>query len=87
VAGRFRSIRGPAAAQLHRQRRPRDTLEDSAAEAVVWAELVELDTAATITTPVGAVYDFEDVPRMVAEQAAPGPGPGKTVVEVSGQPS
>lgn len=58
-------------------------LDDPAAEAAVWAELVELATAGAITTPVGTVYDFEDVPRMVAEQATP--GPGKTVVEVSGR--
>jgi len=57
-------------------------LDDPVAEAAVWAELVELATAGAITTPVGTVYDFEDVPRMVAEQATP--GPGKTVVEVSG---
>ncbi|HEX4361834.1 MAG TPA: zinc-binding dehydrogenase [Pseudonocardia sp.] len=58
-------------------------LADPAAEAAVWTELVELAATGTITTPVGTVYDFEDVPLMVAEQATP--GPGKTVVEVSGQ--
>lgn len=57
-------------------------LDEPSAEAAVWAELAELATTGAITTPVGTVYDFEDVPRMVAEQATP--GPGKTVVEVSG---
>jgi hypothetical protein len=34
-----------------------------------------------ITTPVGTVYGFEEVPRMIAGQAAP--GAGKSVVRVA----
>jgi NADPH2:quinone reductase len=58
-------------------------LHDPEAEAAVWAELVGLAAAGAITTPVGTVYDFADVPRMVLEQATP--GPGKTVVAVAGR--
>lgn len=36
----------------------------------------------TITTPVGTVHSFIDVPDMIAGQGAP--GPGKSVVRVAG---
>jgi NADPH2:quinone reductase len=55
-------------------------LEDPEAEAAVWADLVDLATAGAIATPVGTVYDFDDVPRMIAEQTTP--GPGKSVAHV-----
>jgi hypothetical protein len=43
--------------------------------------LAELATRRAITTPVGSVRYFEDVPRMIAGQAAA--APGKTIVRVS----
>ncbi|SDO64976.1 NADPH:quinone oxidoreductase family protein [Actinacidiphila guanduensis] len=55
--------------------------DDPEAEALVWSHLADLATKAAITTPVGRVYDFEEVPRMIAEQSAP--GPGKSVVRVA----
>ncbi|MFC4031563.1 NADPH:quinone oxidoreductase family protein [Streptomyces polygonati] len=51
------------------------------AEAAVWARLAELAGQGAITTPVGAVYDFQDVPRMIAEQTSP--RAGKSVVRVA----
>ena len=57
--------------------------EDPGKEAAVWARLAELATQRVVTTPVGAVRDFEDVPRMVADRGAA--APGKTVVRVSGK--
>ena len=55
--------------------------EDPEVEAAVWDRLSTLAAKGEITTPVGTVYDFDDVPRMIAEQAAP--HPGKSVVRVS----
>jgi NADPH:quinone reductase len=55
--------------------------EDAEKEAAVWDDLRGLAARGAITTPLGKVYDFEDVPRMIAEQTAP--GPGKTVVRVA----
>jgi NADPH:quinone reductase len=54
-----------------------------AAEAAVWDRLAELAARGAITTPVGTVYGFTDVPRMIAGQAAP--PPGKSVVRVTPQ--
>jgi NADPH2:quinone reductase len=47
----------------------------------VWDHLRGLAERGAITTPVGKVYGFDDVPRMIAEQMAP--GAGKTVVRVA----
>jgi hypothetical protein len=55
-------------------------LEDDAEDAV-WDHLTRLATDGTIATPVGAVYDFVDVPLMVAEQATV--APGKVIVRVA----
>ncbi|MGK5740222.1 quinone oxidoreductase family protein [Micromonospora sp. URMC 103] len=55
--------------------------DDPQAEAAVWERLADLAARGAITTPVGRVYDFEDVPRMVANQTSP--GAGKTVVRVA----
>jgi NADPH2:quinone reductase len=54
--------------------------EDPAAEAAVWGHLRDLAASGAITTPVGTVYDFAEVPQMIARQAAP--PPGKSVVRV-----
>jgi NADPH2:quinone reductase len=51
------------------------------AEAAVWGHLADLAEREAITTPVGKVYDFEDVPQMIAQQTAP--QAGKTVVRVA----
>ncbi|MEW2545377.1 NADPH:quinone oxidoreductase family protein [Streptomyces sp. NPDC047002] len=55
--------------------------EDPEAEALVWSRLADLAAKAAITTPVGRVHDFEEVPWMIAQQSAP--GPGKSVVRVA----
>lgn len=55
--------------------------DDAATEASVWDHLTNLAEQGAITTPVGAVYGFEEVPRMIAGQAAP--GAGKSVVRVA----
>jgi NADPH:quinone reductase len=57
--------------------------EDPAAEAAVWNHLTDLAERAAITTPVGTVYGFDQVPQMIIDHAAP--GPGKTVVRVAAQ--
>jgi NADPH:quinone reductase len=57
--------------------------DDPAAESAVWDHLAELAKREAIMMPVGAVYDFEQVPRMIADQT--GPGAGKVVVRVAGQ--
>jgi NADPH2:quinone reductase len=57
--------------------------EDPEKEAAVWAHLAELATQRVVTTPVGAVRDFEDAPRLIADQGAA--APGKTVVRVPGK--
>jgi NADPH2:quinone reductase len=51
------------------------------AEAVVWDHLADLAAHSTISTPVGQVYDFQDVPEMIARQARP--TAGKTVVRIA----
>jgi NADPH2:quinone reductase len=56
-------------------------LKDNYAEDAVWDRLARLAADGAITTPVGAVYDFEDVPLMVAEQAKV--APGKAIVRVT----
>ncbi|WP_220296831.1 NADPH:quinone oxidoreductase family protein [Streptomyces sp. MBT84] len=53
---------------------------DPEAEAAVWSRLADLVEKGAITTPVGQVYGFDEVPRMIAEQSAP--RPGKSVVGV-----
>lgn len=55
--------------------------DDAEKEAAVWDHLRGLAERGAITTPVGKVYGFDDVPRMIAEQMAP--GAGKTVVRVA----
>jgi NADPH2:quinone reductase len=55
--------------------------DDAEREAAVWDHLRGLAERGAITTPVGKVYGFDDVPRMIAEQMAP--GAGKTVVRVA----
>jgi NADPH2:quinone reductase len=47
----------------------------------VWSRLAGLAEKGEITTPVGRVYGFDEVPRMIAEQGAP--GAGKSIVRVS----
>ncbi|MCX4431274.1 MULTISPECIES: NADPH:quinone oxidoreductase family protein [Streptomyces] len=56
--------------------------EDPDVEAAVWSRLTRLAAEQTITTPVGTVHSFIDVPDMIAGQGAP--GPGKSVVRVAG---
>ncbi|GHD42318.1 quinone oxidoreductase family protein [Streptomyces galbus] len=56
--------------------------DDPEAEAAVWSRLADLAKKGAITTPVGRVYGFDEVPRMITEQAAP--GAGKSVVRVVG---
>jgi len=51
-------------------------------EAAAWSRLAELAAVGEISTPVGRVYDFAEVPRMVAGQTSP--GAGKSVVRISG---
>jgi NADPH2:quinone reductase len=51
------------------------------AEDAVWSRLADLAEKGAITTPVGRVYGFHEVPRMIAEQSAP--GAGKSVVRVA----
>jgi NADPH2:quinone reductase len=51
------------------------------AEAAVWKHLADLAERGSINTPVGRVYDFDDVPQMITEQLAP--GAGKSVVRVA----
>lgn len=52
-------------------------------EAAAWDRLAALAEAGEITTPVGRIYDFADVPLMVAGQSAP--APGKSVVRISAE--
>jgi NADPH2:quinone reductase len=52
------------------------------AEATAWDRLAGLAEQGAIRTPVGTVYGFGEVPRMIAEQTAP--GPGKSMVRVAG---
>lgn len=55
--------------------------EDPEAEAAVWDRLADLAAQGAITTPVGRVHGFDEVPRMIAGQGAP--GAGKSVVRVA----
>jgi NADPH2:quinone reductase len=55
--------------------------DDPEAEAMVWRRLAELAGSGAVTTPVGTVYGFGEVPRMVANQTHP--GPGTSLVRVS----
>ncbi|SNT18053.1 NADPH2:quinone reductase [Asanoa hainanensis] len=50
-------------------------------EAVVWARLAELAGQGALTTPVGKVRSFDQVPTMIAEQT--NPPAGKIVVRVA----
>jgi NADPH:quinone reductase len=50
-------------------------------DAIAWDALVALAESGAITTPVGTVYDFANVPAMISKQASP--PPGKSVVRVS----
>lgn len=54
---------------------------DPDVEAAVWGRLTRLCERRSITTAVGTVYSFTDVPDMIAGQGAP--GPGKSVVRVT----
>jgi NADPH2:quinone reductase len=54
---------------------------DAGSEAVAWNRLAALAEQGAISTPVGRSYGFEDVPRMIADQAAP--GAGKSVVRIA----
>jgi NADPH2:quinone reductase len=50
-------------------------------DAAAWDALADLADRKAISTPVGTVYSFADVPSMIRQQAAP--PPGKSVVRVS----
>ena len=50
-------------------------------DAAAWDALADLASRRAITTPVGTVYSFADVPSMIQQQAAP--PPGKSVVRIS----
>ncbi|MGW0083088.1 hypothetical protein [Streptomyces sp. NPDC003393] len=52
-------------------------------EAAVWKHLADLASERAITTPVGQVYDFQDVPAMISGQAAP--PAGKSVVRIASE--
>lgn len=54
--------------------------QDPAAEAAIWARLATLAAEGALQTPVGNVYGYHDVPRMLVEQVSA--APGKTVVRV-----
>ena len=56
------------------------TPERPESEAAVWHDLADLAARRVVTTPLGPVYDFADVPRMITEQSAP--GAGKSVVRL-----
>jgi NADPH2:quinone reductase len=51
-------------------------------DAAAWAALTGLAERQAITSPVGTVYPFADVPAMIGLQGSP--PPGKSVVRVSG---
>ncbi|WP_345651897.1 NADPH:quinone oxidoreductase family protein [Streptomyces siamensis] len=53
----------------------------AAEEALVWDRLADLADRGAISTPVGHVYDFLDVPEMIARQLAP--TAGKSVVRIT----
>jgi NADPH2:quinone reductase len=50
-------------------------------DAAAWGRLHDLAERKLITTPVGTVYSFDEVPAMIGQQAAP--PAGKSVVRVS----
>jgi NADPH2:quinone reductase len=50
-------------------------------DAAAWDALTDLAERKAITTPVGTVYSFADVPSMIRQQSSP--PPGKSVVRVS----
>ena len=56
--------------------------DDPEVEAAVWDQLAALIEKGAITTPVGAVHAFEEVPAMIAGLGAP--AAGKSVVRVAG---
>ena len=47
-----------------------------------WERLAALAAEGRVAAPLGTLYDFADVPRMIARQSAP--PPGKSVVRVAG---
>jgi NADPH:quinone reductase len=51
-------------------------------DAAAWAVLSDLAEHKAITTAVGTVYPFADVPAMISQQGSP--PPGKSVVRISG---
>jgi NADPH2:quinone reductase len=51
-------------------------------DAAAWGRLLDLAEREVITTPVGKVYSFDEVPAMIRQQATP--PPGKSVVRISG---
>ncbi|MGQ4428332.1 zinc-binding dehydrogenase [Streptomyces violaceoruber] len=55
--------------------------DDPETEAAVWSRLADLADKGAITTPVGQLYGFDEVPRLLTEQGAP--GAGKSVVRVA----
>ncbi|HWG27010.1 NADPH:quinone oxidoreductase family protein [Actinospica sp.] len=55
--------------------------DDAETEAAIWERLATLAAKGEITTSVGTVYDFDDVPHMIAQQGAP--NAGKSVVSVT----
>ncbi|MGW4490265.1 zinc-binding dehydrogenase [Amycolatopsis sp. NPDC004368] len=55
--------------------------DDLNVEASVWDHLRKLVEDGAITTAVGTVYGFDDVPRMIAEQSSP--RAGKSIVRVA----
>jgi NADPH2:quinone reductase len=55
--------------------------DEPAIEVAVWDRLADLAEQGAITTPMGTVYAFDEVPQMIANQAAP--GPGKVVVRIA----
>jgi NADPH:quinone reductase len=51
-------------------------------DAAAWGALADMAARKAITTPVGRVYDFGQIPSMIREQSEP--PPGKSVVRVFG---
>ncbi|MCX5097067.1 hypothetical protein OOK36_51975 [Streptomyces sp. NBC_00365] len=54
-----------------------------AVEAAVWDRLADLAGKSAISTPVGQVYDFWDVPEMIGRQTVP--AAGKSVVRIASE--
>jgi NADPH2:quinone reductase len=57
--------------------------DDPDAEAAAWDHLADLAKQGAISTPVGTVYSFGEVPQMITEQTVP--GAGKSVVRVASE--